>query len=72
MAIKGVWSRMLDLCIFNYFYVLFKEVISQGNYSNFAVITFFYTCKNRTYVLNAREVNPVERKILHSDANSFV
>lgn len=32
---------MLDLCIFNYFYVLFEEVISRGNYSNFAVITFF-------------------------------
>lgn len=43
---------MLDLCIFNYFYVLFEEVIShQGNYSNFAVITFFYTCENRTYIL---------------------
>ena len=42
---------MLDLCIFSYFYVLFEEVISQGNYSNFAVITFFYTCKSRTYVL---------------------
>lgn len=27
--------------------------------------------KNRTYVLNVREVNPVERKILYSDANSF-
>lgn len=52
MAIKGVWSRMLDLCIFNYFYVLFEEVISQGNYSNFAVITFFILAKTERMFYN--------------------
>ena len=43
---------MLDLCIFNYFYVLFKEVISQGNYSNFAVITFFILAKTEHMFYN--------------------
>ena len=52
MAIKGVWARMLDLCIFNYFYVLFEEVISQGNYSNFAVITFFILAKTEHMFYN--------------------